>query len=277
MLGYREGEDGSKDLKAAGYRPGHVTRVHMKNFLTYDLATVFPGPRLNVILGPNGTGKSTITHAMCLACGGAPATVGRAPDLKQFVKIGKEGCESFCEVDILDKNYEKVQIRRTITDKSGKSVWTMRGQTCTQKDVKSLMNDLSIDVDNLCSFMAQDKVGKFTTQSPKEILETTFRSIKISNDSDRTLYDQMIEVTDFEKNKFERELELRLTETALADLKTQVEGMRGEVNRIQQRQENLLKLEYYKVKNAIVHARDITEYKKKKQGKVYSKINSITT
>lgn len=60
-----------------GYRPGFLLRVRMVNFLTYDDGEVFPGPRLNVILGPNGTGKSTVTHAICLVCGGSPATVGK--------------------------------------------------------------------------------------------------------------------------------------------------------------------------------------------------------
>ena len=50
----------------------------MVNFITYDEAEVFPGPRLNVVLGPNGTGKSTLTHAICLACAGKTSTVGRS-------------------------------------------------------------------------------------------------------------------------------------------------------------------------------------------------------
>jgi len=49
-----------------GYQKGYVIRVGMLNFLTYDECEVFPGPRLNIILGPNGTGKSTITHAVSL-------------------------------------------------------------------------------------------------------------------------------------------------------------------------------------------------------------------
>ena len=40
-----------------GYREGSILRVHMVNFLTYDNCEVFPGPRLNIVLGPNGTGN----------------------------------------------------------------------------------------------------------------------------------------------------------------------------------------------------------------------------
>jgi ABC-type uncharacterized transport system ATPase subunit len=73
---YRDGKGDVRLLKKKGFRNGSVLRVKMHNFLTFDDCEVFPGPRLNVILGPNGTGKSTVTHAICLACCGSPATVG---------------------------------------------------------------------------------------------------------------------------------------------------------------------------------------------------------
>jgi len=60
-----------------GYRVGSIYRVKMKNFLTYDECEVFPGPKLNVVIGPNGTGKSTMTHAICLACCGSAGDVGK--------------------------------------------------------------------------------------------------------------------------------------------------------------------------------------------------------
>lgn len=42
----------------------------MKNFLTYDKAELQPGPRFNLVLGPNGTGKSSIVCAIFIALGG---------------------------------------------------------------------------------------------------------------------------------------------------------------------------------------------------------------
>lgn len=105
-------------LNDLGYRRGSVVRVSMKNFLTYDACEVFPGPRLNVILGPNGTGKSTITHAICLACCGGPLTVGRSPNLKQFIKHNtKESDECYVEVDMLYQSAgdgKVLRIRRTL-------------------------------------------------------------------------------------------------------------------------------------------------------------------
>jgi structural maintenance of chromosomes protein 5 len=45
----------TKDLYAKGFTKGAILRVCMRNFLTFDDAEVFPGPKLNVVLGPNGT------------------------------------------------------------------------------------------------------------------------------------------------------------------------------------------------------------------------------
>jgi chromosome segregation ATPase len=100
-------------MVAQGYKSGSIVRVKMLNFLTYDECEVFPGPKLNVVIGPNGTGKSTLTHAICLACGGSTGDVGRSNDLSKFVKHGKEGQESYAEVDIFYKQ-SVLNIRRTI-------------------------------------------------------------------------------------------------------------------------------------------------------------------
>lgn len=45
----------------------------MKDFLTYDDAEFRPGPYLNMVLGPNGTGKSSIACAICLGLAFKPS------------------------------------------------------------------------------------------------------------------------------------------------------------------------------------------------------------
>ena len=46
--------------------PGSIVRVKLHQFLTYDDVEFRPGPHLNMVLGPNGTGKSSIACALCL-------------------------------------------------------------------------------------------------------------------------------------------------------------------------------------------------------------------
>ncbi len=65
------------DYFQKGFRVGSIYRVFVMNFLTYDECEIFPGPKLNVVIGPNGTGKSAITHAICLACCGSTSDVGK--------------------------------------------------------------------------------------------------------------------------------------------------------------------------------------------------------
>ena len=54
------------------YQPGAIIRVKLKNFVTYTAVEFFPGPNLNMVIGPNGTGKSTLVCAICIGLGWGP-------------------------------------------------------------------------------------------------------------------------------------------------------------------------------------------------------------
>ena len=57
---------------------GAITRIACKNFMTYDFVECTPGPHLNMVIGPNGTGKSTIVSAIALGLGYTPKVSGVA-------------------------------------------------------------------------------------------------------------------------------------------------------------------------------------------------------
>ena len=59
-------------IGAFNYRPGSIVRVKLANFVTYTAVEFFPGPSLNMVIGPNGTGKSTLVCAICLGMGWTP-------------------------------------------------------------------------------------------------------------------------------------------------------------------------------------------------------------
>lgn len=65
------GESGTASVTDQ-YQPGSIVRVRLQNFVTYTSAEFFPGPNLNMIIGPNGTGKSTLVCAICLGLGWGP-------------------------------------------------------------------------------------------------------------------------------------------------------------------------------------------------------------
>lgn len=65
----------------AKHQPGSIVRVKLANFVTYTAVEFLPGPSLNMVIGPNGTGKSTLVCAICLGLGWGPQ-VGSYPCLR---------------------------------------------------------------------------------------------------------------------------------------------------------------------------------------------------
>ena len=60
------------DISSMKHQPGSIVRVKLINFVTYTKVEFFPGPSLNMVIGPNGTGKSTLVCAICLGLGWGP-------------------------------------------------------------------------------------------------------------------------------------------------------------------------------------------------------------
>merc|ERR1740139_1876050 len=109
-----------KDPSKAGptriFKPGSVKRVKLQNFLTYAQVEFFPGPRLNVVVGPNGTGKSTILCAICLGLGGQPPLLGRADDARLFIMHDTE--KSVIEVELSPLPNREIHVIRREIDRS---------------------------------------------------------------------------------------------------------------------------------------------------------------
>lgn len=66
------GSQSQGEPDADGYKPGSIVRIKVNYFVTYTSAEFFPGPKLNMVIGPNGTGKSTLVCAICLGLGWGP-------------------------------------------------------------------------------------------------------------------------------------------------------------------------------------------------------------
>uniref|UniRef100_A0A452V9I2 Structural maintenance of chromosomes protein 5 n=1 Tax=Ursus maritimus TaxID=29073 RepID=A0A452V9I2_URSMA len=141
---------------------------------TYDICEVSPGPHLNMIIGANGTGKSSIVCAICLGLAGKPAFMGRADKVGFFVK---RGCsKGMVEIELFRTSGNLV-ITREIDVAKNQSSWFINKKSTTQKVVEEQVAALNIQVGNLCQFLPQDKVGEFAKLSKIELLEATEKSI----------------------------------------------------------------------------------------------------
>uniref|UniRef100_A0A667I3N6 Structural maintenance of chromosomes protein 5 n=1 Tax=Lynx canadensis TaxID=61383 RepID=A0A667I3N6_LYNCA len=145
---------------------GSIVRIVMENFLTYDVCEVSPGPHLNMIIGANGTGKSSIVCAICLGLAGKPAFMGRADKVGFFVK---RGCsKGMVEIELF-RNSGNLTITREIDVAKNQSSWFINKKSTTQKVVEEQVAALNIQVGNLCQFLPQDKVGEFKSIGPPEM------------------------------------------------------------------------------------------------------------
>lgn len=66
-----------------------------------------PGPHLNVLIGPNGTGKSSMVAAIVLGMGGSTKVLSAKLKLQEFIKNGKEAARI---IVCLYKNTKKEKV-----------------------------------------------------------------------------------------------------------------------------------------------------------------------
>ncbi|CAG9801367.1 unnamed protein product [Chironomus riparius] len=155
---------------------GKIKSVAVRNFITYDELKFNPGSHLNIIIGPNGTGKSSIVAAIILGCGGKPSIMSRAKDVSDYVKNGK--VKANIEVELIKSDNGDTTIFNRSFDKDSKEVFKIDGEKVSSKVYSdTVKNKYNIHVDNLCMFLPQDRVQDFTKLNPQEILYNTQTSV----------------------------------------------------------------------------------------------------
>ncbi|NWJ11448.1 SMC5 protein, partial [Crypturellus undulatus] len=172
---------------------------------TYDSCEVHPGPNLNMIVGANGTGKSSIVCAICLGLAGKPSFIGRADKVGLFVK---RGClKGLVEIELFQPHNNLI-ITREIQVVNNTSTWFINRKPSTLKAVEEQITALNIQVGNLCQFLPQDKVGEFAKLSKIELLEATEKSI-----GPPEMYQFHCELKNFREKERELEVNMPIIET----------------------------------------------------------------
>jgi chromosome segregation ATPase len=166
------------------YKPGSVVRVEVKNFMTYSHCMIEPGPTLNLVLGPNGTGKSSLVCALCVGLAGSTKLLGRADDVGSYIRRGTSEGEVL--VTLAKEGGGTIVIRRKLRRAGGgnqsgrgtaQSDFFINGKPSSATKVKDLVKKYNIQLDNLCQFLPQDKVNEFARMKPVELLKATEMAI----------------------------------------------------------------------------------------------------
>ncbi|KAJ6113319.1 hypothetical protein N7523_006636 [Penicillium sp. IBT 18751x] len=235
----------------SGYKAGAIVRIKMSNFVTYTSAEFFPGPKLNMVIGPNGTGKSTLVCAICLGLGWGPVHLGRAKDLGEFVKHGAS--EAMIEIELAGPPLfsQNRIIRRIIKRDGNKSSFFLDGESTNQKSVRKLAGEFAIQVDNLCQFLPQDKVAEFAALTPVELLHSTQRAAAKKEVVD---WHEALKSLRAEQKKLQ--IDNGADQEVLKNLENRQEMQRADVERMRQRAEVKRKLELLEIYRPFVEYRD---------------------
>ncbi|KAM4065092.1 AAA domain-containing protein [Hirsutella rhossiliensis] len=222
----------AKDVSMDEFHPGAILRVKVENFVTYEKAEFFPGPHLNMVIGPNGTGKSSLVCAICLGLGYSPKHLGRAGSVKEFVKHGKDTATIEIELQKRPKDRSNHVVRVQIRREQNSQKWWLNGKEATQKAIQSLMHSLKIQVDNLCQFLPQDRVVEFAACTPIDLLHETLRAA-----APEAMLEWQKQLQDLHKDKKDLAQTVHTDVETLRNLESRQQGLQADVDRIREREE----------------------------------------
>ncbi|KAG0584268.1 hypothetical protein KC19_3G198200 [Ceratodon purpureus] len=227
------------------FLPGNIIEIEVHNFMTYTHLKSKPGPRLNLVIGPNGTGKSSLVCAIGIGLAGEPSLLGRATSIGDYVKRGEES--GWIKITLQDRNPDsKICITRKI-NKQNKSEWLLEDNKVThaasKKEIQEVVARFNIQVNNLTQFLPQDRVCEFAKMTPIQLLEETEKAVGDPELSRQ--HDTLIKKND-DLKKFETSVRQR--ESVLANLKANNADLERDVRRLQERQKLLETAENLKKK-----------------------------
>ncbi|KAH6618909.1 P-loop containing nucleoside triphosphate hydrolase protein [Boeremia exigua] len=214
------------------FQPGSIVRVKLTNFVTYTAAEFHLGPSLNMIIGPNGTGKSTLVCAICIGLGWATDNLGRSKELSAFVKHGAAEAEIEIELAKADGERTNPVVRRVLRKEDNKTVFFINGKHATNRAVMDMCKRFSIQIDNLCQFLPQDRVVEFAKMKDTERLRATLGAAAPPYMSE--WHDQLMALRGEEKILVDKR---HTDEEHLKQLEALQNTTRGDVERWNQRQE----------------------------------------
>lgn len=176
-------------------KAGSIKRIRVENFMCHTSLSIDLVDRVNFITGQNGSGKSAILTALCVAFGIKARGTQRATSLKDFIKNGQsygavvvdiknEGGDAF-KPDVYGK---VITIERRITESTnGFSMKDERGKKVGYKreDLQELLDHFNIEVENPCVIMTQDKSREFLhAGSGKEKFKFFFKATLLQQVAD---------------------------------------------------------------------------------------------
>jgi chromosome segregation ATPase len=153
-----------------------IQELIVENFMSYEYARVPFKPGVNVIGGPNGTGKSSLLLAISIGLG--QTYTERSRKLSDLIRWGQDQARVTL---ILDNSkiggrrpvvkYPKDQLFLTrVLRRDGKYWFELENRAVGKQDVERFLGKFGVDPDNMLIIMHQNMVEQFSVLSNVEKL-----------------------------------------------------------------------------------------------------------
>ncbi|KAJ3076742.1 Structural maintenance of chromosomes protein 6 [Podochytrium sp. JEL0797] len=159
---------------------GSIEQVELNQFMCHNFLSVDFCPKINFVIGHNGSGKSAILTGIMVCLGGKAKVTDRANSLKSLVMEGKNA--GSVSVSIHNKGPDAFKpeiygqtiiVERTIAN-NGTGSYKIKDadgniQARRKEDLTALLDHMSIAIDNPLSILTQDTSRQFLANStPKD-------------------------------------------------------------------------------------------------------------
>ena len=144
----------------------------------------------------------------------------------------KHGCpEAIIEIELAgDRVYPKAVIRCRITREGNKTAFYFNGSPSSKKEILKVARHFTIQIDNLCQFLPQDKVVEFAAMTPIELLRSTQRAV-----APQEMLDMHDQLKDLRKEQRKVEDRNASEQETLASLENKQRMQQADVDRMRER------------------------------------------
>ena len=166
--------------------------------------------------------------------------LGRAKEVSEYVKHGSQ--EAMIEIELAKdgKRFKNnIVIRCTIKREGNKSVYSVDGKPQSKKAVVDLARSLSIQIDNLCQFLPQDKVVEFAAMTPVELLRSTQRAV-----ASQEMMDMHEQLKDLRRKQKDAQARSTADQDSLTNLESRQRLQEADVERMREREQTVKHVSY---------------------------------
>lgn len=171
---------------------GIVEKIELRNFMCHANFSIEFGPKVNLVMGRNGSGKSAILTAIMIALGGKTSSTNRGSSLKDLVKKGEHSATITVTVRNQGSDAFKpeaygshIVIERRILAEGG-GTWKMKSASgkivaTTKSELESFCDFANIQPDNPIHILTQDTARQFLGSSdPAEVYKFFLEGTQLS-------------------------------------------------------------------------------------------------